>query len=505
MQDAHGREMQTVDRTPYEGSEEDCYRLVKQKVSDPFQVDFMTQGQSELNHSLSLLHLILPDIDLTNIQTAVFLQSWQGRTYQQIAESTGYDPDYLKDVGHKLWRKLSAELGEPISKHNFCSVLRRRSHEVQELEAVKQAARVLQFPRRVDRIEQSRPACDWGEAPLVSVFTGRGDELSLLERWVIADQNSLVGIFGLGGIGKTALAVKGVEKLSAHFDFTIWRSLRNTPDFGDLVTSLLKSLDSQNHLDIPENPVAKVSLLLQCLNQHRCLLVIDDWSSVLRGDSLAGGYQNKYGHYGLLLRRLSESRHRSCVLIIGREKPSGLAFRDNPVFPVRSLYLTGLTQKAGRETLKAFGLSATDANLDKLLEHYDGNPYVLRVVAKTVIDLFGCDISRFLQQNDFIYGDIRGLLSQQFNRLSKLERLIMHCLVNSPEQISIEDLKQKFPKPGRTDLLLEGLESLYHRSFVEKQDTTFRLPWLVRKYAAYHSSSLARQQTFAIQISGESR
>ncbi len=38
--------------------------------------------------------------------------SWEGKSYDEIAQTYGYSAEYLnKDVGNKLWHKLSEALG----------------------------------------------------------------------------------------------------------------------------------------------------------------------------------------------------------------------------------------------------------------------------------------------------------------------------------------------------------------------------------------------------------
>ncbi len=64
---------------------------------------------------------------LNNIQETVFRKAWEGQTYQEIAENSGYDANYIKDVGSKLWKLLSQDLEEEVTKSNFRSVLRRRA------------------------------------------------------------------------------------------------------------------------------------------------------------------------------------------------------------------------------------------------------------------------------------------------------------------------------------------------------------------------------------------
>jgi hypothetical protein len=53
---------------------------------------------------------------LNNLQELIFRQSWEGKSYQEITASEGYDPNYIKDVGFKLWQLLSKALREKISK-----------------------------------------------------------------------------------------------------------------------------------------------------------------------------------------------------------------------------------------------------------------------------------------------------------------------------------------------------------------------------------------------------
>jgi len=56
----------------------------------------------------------------------VFRQAWVGQTYPEIAESSGYNANYIKDVGSKLWSFLSSVFEEKVTKSNFIAVLRRQ-------------------------------------------------------------------------------------------------------------------------------------------------------------------------------------------------------------------------------------------------------------------------------------------------------------------------------------------------------------------------------------------
>ncbi|WP_299410223.1 NB-ARC domain-containing protein [Acaryochloris sp. IP29b_bin.148] len=458
------------------------------KVADPlYLVPSLPQGQPESKQAYLILQRLFPTAELSNIQTTVFLQAWQGKTYQQIAQSTGYDADYIKDVGHKLWRKLSALLGESLSKHNFCSILRRRFQQLEDAELALQnpqesGVRTMQSHKSKKEMGHPIQVCDWGEAAAVPVFIGRQFVVTQLKRWILEDHNRLIGIFGLGGVGKTALAVKCVEQVQSQFDCIIWRSVRDQPHFDALMGDLIRSITGQVNLELPESAQDKVTLLLTYFNQHRCLLVLDDWFSVLQGDhALAGSYQSGCEPYGLLLRRISESRHKSCVLITSREQPIGLAFTDNEAFPSRTLYLDGLDQDSGRTALKAFGLEGPDEYYDLLLQRYTGNPHALRVAVKTITNFFAGNVPQFLERDELIYGDIRRLLYQQFSRLSKLEISIMLSLANLDTAGSLADIAPDISLE-QSDLLLDALESLHRRSFIWKQNGYISIPQLLKEY-----------------------
>ena len=50
---------------------------------------------------------------LSDVEMIVLKGSWEGETYEEMAQQAGYTVDYLnKDVGNKLWKKLSNILGE---------------------------------------------------------------------------------------------------------------------------------------------------------------------------------------------------------------------------------------------------------------------------------------------------------------------------------------------------------------------------------------------------------
>lgn len=63
---------------------------------------------------------------LTDLEIKVLLGSWEGQTYEEMADRYAYGAGYLnRDVGNALWKKLSQALQEKVSKTNFREALRR--------------------------------------------------------------------------------------------------------------------------------------------------------------------------------------------------------------------------------------------------------------------------------------------------------------------------------------------------------------------------------------------
>lgn len=92
----------------------------------------------------------------------------------------------------------------------------------------------------------------------------------------------------MGGIGKTALSIKLVEQIQDKFEYVIWCSLQNAPAITNILTDLIQFLSNQEKTDLPEDVDARISLLINYLQKHQCLLVLDNAESVMREGDHAG-------------------------------------------------------------------------------------------------------------------------------------------------------------------------------------------------------------------------
>src|SRR5262249_33804828 len=133
---------------------------------------------------------------------------------------------------------------------------------------------------------------------------GRQAELEVLARWLVAERCRLIALVGMGGIGKTTLAVHLAEALAEQFDVLIWRSLVNAPPFEDLLRDWLQALTPGRPVDLPMSLDARLQLLLDQLRQRRCLLILDNLETLLQEELPPGAtsaFLPGYAEYGQLL------------------------------------------------------------------------------------------------------------------------------------------------------------------------------------------------------------
>lgn len=438
----------------------------------------MTSEQSKI-----VLNAILQDydstIELTAVQELVFYQSCEGKSYKEIAAESGYEHDYIRQVGSQLWQLLSKATGKRVTKQNFHSILK-------QYQQLQQEAASFQ---------------DWGEAVNVSAFWGRQPALTTLKQWIIKDRCSLVAILGIGGVGKTALSVKFAQQVQDEFTYVIWRTIRDVPPIVELLADIIKVLSNQQEIELPDTVAGCLSLLIKHLQQHRCLIVLDNFETILQKGEKFGCYQPGYEGYGELIKRVGEIAHQSCLIITTREKPEEVAALEGEFLPVRVLHLTGIAPTAGKQLLKAKGLTVTESDTQQLVETYSGNPLALKIAATAIKDLFAGDITQFLVQETTIFRGIRQLLEQQFQRLSPLEQQLMYWLAINRESVTASELQVDIFPPTSEASILKALKLLQRRCLIEKNDTGYTQQSVVMEFMTERLIEKVHQEVITADLS----
>ncbi|OUL22367.1 NB-ARC domain-containing protein [Nostoc sp. RF31YmG] len=356
--------------------------------------------------------------------------------------------------------------------------------------------------------DQSTLTQNNSESINTSVFYGRRKELAQVQESIVQERCQVLVILGMGGIGKTAFSVQILDEIKDQFEYVIWRSLRFAPPLELLLDQLIQLVSpaANTNINIAEALESRISQLIERLRSSRCLIVLDHLDSILGCDDSDGlsstgiknltthlitsiRYRQGYEGYGELIRRLGDLSHQSCVVFTSREKPQEIAALEGQELPVRSLKLSGLNPEEGILILKAKGL-INKSSLEEckvLLDRYAGNPLFIKFIASTIQELFDGNIAEFIEQGTIVFGNIRGIFDQQFNRLSQLEKHLLYWLSLHPSFISVRDLQRNIILPGLSPqmsrrLILEGMELLQRRSLIEKQASRFSLTPVLSEY-----------------------
>lgn len=331
-----------------------------------------------------------------------------------------------------------------------------------------------------------------GELPgRQNVFFGREGEVAQLEEWLIQDQAQLLAIIGNGGIGKTTLAAEVVHNLAktktnqssstqssstspaSNFDQIIWRSLVNSPPLETVLNRWLQSISPAGYTNSSVSLDEQLDLLFDYFQQHRCLLVLDNFESILASGEQVGTYRSGYEAYSQLLHRFGNTQHQSCLLITSRETPLEITRLGRAFGAVKTLPVGGLSYNSGADLLRNLGIAGgadvdtSSHRIESLVERYSGNPLGLKLVAETVNDLYAGNIENFLTDETVIFDDIYEVIDQQYNRLSDIEQAILIWLTVEREPITTKTLQKNLLRTSSGRKLREALLSLIRRSIIE--------------------------------------
>jgi AAA domain len=430
---------------------------------------------------------------LSDLESAIIEGVCQGKKYSQIAEDNYCEQSHVNDVAASLWKSVSEAVGEQVKKTNFRSTIERHQSKnisssfVEQISLVNICSEVTlnhhpnSSPKQADRF--NTPQYLKIIPNLIPIY-GRNQELDSLKQWILKEQARSIVIYGTFGIGKTALARQLLEDIKDEFEEIVWQSLgcqRTVVEFID--QNLLASL---NIKALPEPPLdleARLSLLLEHFREHRCLIILDDVDRLFSSGELAGNYTEKYREYRELFRRIWETNHQSCVLLLSREEPSEFAVTLGNNSSIHSLPLGGLGE-GGREIFRAKGLSDED-QWDDPIDYLGGSPAYLESVSIAIKKLFGGKVGEFCKYEElFLTEEIESLLTHQFGRLSTAEQEVIKLLAVEAAPIgisrSIESLNMSPADVGK------AIVSLVRRGLVDRSEeddgTFFSLRSIINKF-----------------------
>ena len=207
-------------------------------------------------------------------------------------------------------------------------------------------------------------------------WQGRKKELDWLYG-KIAQGKVLLGIEGIGGLGKSTLASKlFVEPLLEASVATrvglrrrFWVDVSSGVVFAEWARQLLKAFGAT----VPQEEQQLVDAVVQCLQMEPSLVVVDNLESLLTSDlEWQGPLYREFFQAWLVC------GNRSAVLVTTRERPNLRGIEWLPQFQ-------GLAPEEGAALLSAKGIAG---NLTAFSETLQGHPLLLRLVADLLREEF---------------------------------------------------------------------------------------------------------------------
>ncbi|MBD1904664.1 tetratricopeptide repeat protein [Funiculus sociatus GB2-A5] len=315
-------------------------------------------------------------------------------------------------------------------------------------------------------------------------WQGRTEERQKIGKWMADGNIRLIGITGLGGFGKSTLAVKIYEEDSAEFVRIGWVDVSRRVTFTELARRVLLRLGfSASTVDaIPE--LSLVDALVNHLREGRYLLVIDNLESLLQPDGqwLDAIYEQFF--HGWL-----GCGGKSVILVTTRERP------DFPAIKLKWLPLPGLSPAEGAYLLRAAGVLGTEAELQDFAKKAEGHPLLLTLVANFLIEEeqpnpqinylqnYGLANVSQLLTDEKLKGShregktdiwMRLVLDASFHRLSdKLQRLLLNLSVY---RIAFNGAMADAQLPGE-EVSERDLRQLARRSLLQEERDKNRGRW----------------------------
>ncbi|MFK8186403.1 MAG: NB-ARC domain-containing protein [Phormidesmis sp.] len=390
---------------------------------------------------------------LSDLQSRILQQTWQGHTYGQVASSAGYSEGHVKDVAAQLWKALSEALGERITKGNLRSRLINRAKRTFKHAApdtyesiasvVRPALPALSSQSHLTHPRLSHPQPT--SPPPNPHFLGRLQALETLH--TLSRTHRIIVIKGEGGIGKTTLAQQYAQQFDQVLELPMAKETANITPAESVVAEWLRQ-------HFKEEPGGEFGVTLSRLKQHlhnapsqRIGIFLDNLEPALDGN---GQFVAAHRHYVELLRALSDSsanaarpaRQAAGSAADSAADPAAtetktaqvtvvITSRDRlcePGIKVHHYRLPGLSVEAWQQFFAAnIGIpldKAASQILAKMHRAYGGNAKAMEILSAAVAGDYEGDLNAYWQENgtDLLgTADLRNLLVSQVSRLQQLD------------------------------------------------------------------------------------
>lgn len=153
----------------------------------------------EIDRALAIVDRALAPKRLSTLQELILKECWQNKSYQEIAQNSGYDSDYVRVVGSRLWLILSEAFAKKVTKNNFKAILRQQEGE-----------------NLGKNLPESTLELPVGRVPLNSNFYIERPQQEAVAFSTVLQSAALIRIKSPLNMGKTSLAARIIAQARSH-------------------------------------------------------------------------------------------------------------------------------------------------------------------------------------------------------------------------------------------------------------------------------------------------
>ncbi|HEX8917264.1 MAG TPA: tetratricopeptide repeat protein [Chloroflexota bacterium] len=341
-------------------------------------------------------------------------------------------------------------------------------------------------------------------------FVGREHEVTEIKRLVL--QTRLLTLTGVGGSGKTRLALRVAAGLAPSFMDGVWLVQLAPVDDSGLVEGAVASAVGVH--GVGDQPV--VATLVTALASRRLLLVLDNCEHLIGAVArLAESLLGACPHLRILatsrepLRVPGETTWRVPPLALPREEPEGGCLAPDRLAEVESVALF-LDRARARE--RGFSLTTRNAqDVATICRRLEGLPLAIELAAARVGVLPPSQIAGLLDGALRVLGGgsrteprqetLRGALDWSYDLLGQSEQALLRRLSTFAGGFDVDAVVGVCGGDGIEPAdVLQLLTALVEKSLVEPQplveEARYRLLEPVRQYASEHLSARGERDDY---------
>jgi DNA-binding winged helix-turn-helix (wHTH) protein/adenylate kinase family enzyme len=314
------------------------------------------------------------------------------------------------------------------------------------------------------------------ESPNIDFFYGREEEINDIKNKL--EKNNLICIYGSGGIGKSYIAKKLVDKIKYDYDIILWKNLRNIHSLESFIEELIYKTSEKKEIIQNNNTEENIDNLIDKIKHKKILIILDNYENILENRNISISYKEKFKDYHTLIEKISSSQEtsKSRIIITSREKPKEL--RENKNF---NLKVEWLDYESCNKIILRNGIFSDKTTINEFIYKLGGNPQLINMLSHTIKKVFLGNLTHFFNINSNLTFDIYNFLDEQFNKISQIEQDIMFNITISRKNIDFNYLFDKLSYLSKIDII-NYVEILIDRAFISVNDNILSIQNIISEY-----------------------